>query len=64
MTESESAVSYKLLVTFTAEGQLAKDETFLLGGTRRLSTGESLHVTQNDVTYRVDILRVSVDAGL
>lgn len=63
MTETESLVSYRVTIAFVAEGELAKDGTFLFGGTRRLAMGESLTLTQANVTYTVDVVRVSVSAG-
>lgn len=58
LRETESLLTYKATVSFTAEGYLANDGTFLLGGTRRLSTGESLTLTCCDVTYKADVTKV------
>ena len=59
LTEVQSISSYKAIVSFVAKGQLAKDNTFLLSGMRRLSTGEALVLTQASVTYTADVLHVS-----
>lgn len=63
MTEAENPSAYRVIVSFTAEGELANDGTFLFGGTRRLATGEALVLTQAQVTYTADVVRVSVRGG-
>lgn len=58
LIESESLLTYKATVTFTAAGYLASDGAFLLDGTRRLSTGETLTLTREGITYRADVTQV------
>jgi hypothetical protein len=55
LQETESLFSYALHVSFTAEGTLSHDGTFLLGGTRRLAMGEALQLLQGDVTCTAEI---------
>ncbi|MBQ8351667.1 MAG: hypothetical protein IJY20_06465 [Clostridia bacterium] len=63
LLETESLSAYKATISFRAEGILSKDGTFLLGSTRRLSTGETLLLTQANVSYTADVVRVGVQAG-
>ena len=61
--ETESLATYKVTVAFTATGRQAKDGTFLFGGTRRLAMGETLFLTQGDISYTADVVQVSVYGG-
>lgn len=50
-------------VTFTilyAEGARAKDGTFMIGGVRRLSVGDSMNLTDGREEYPVDFIKVRI----
>ncbi|MBQ8173845.1 MAG: DUF4330 family protein [Clostridia bacterium] len=56
----ESSTVYDVHFTFRAEGARAKDGTFLLFGSRRLSVGESLLLSRASHSYTADFVSVQI----
>ena len=56
----ESPTSYDVYFSFEAEGSRAKDGTFLLFSSRRLSVGESLTLTRAGYAYTADFILVQI----
>ena len=62
MQGMESPTSYDVYFSFDAEGARAKDNTFLLYGSRRLSVGESLTLTRGSYSYTADFVLVQISS--